>query len=460
MRWTDRLPLLVTLGLVTHLAFMLYAYSAGFFQRLESGIVDIDGNSQGLLVTASDNKIRLWKQQQCITTLISSQGKVRAVSLSADGAVLASGGADHSILLWSIAQAKPIQRLVGHHKPVTQVCISADRLWLISQSEDSTLCLWQLPSGKLIKRLPSQNTGFSLSPSAAVAYCDQRANLVVVDMKTQAVLWQSPQGRGKPFFSPVGDQLAWLDTAGRCSIFNSSTHHRIVTFSLGAQTKGTLGFTPDNKQFVVSKWGGVVEQWDWRLAKRLTQFTAYPMAAVEDFRFDELAQLQTAGKGSIKYWDLASQRLLFTVGDGAYRESLLTGLGFWVMLSLAVSYVVLVIGNDPAYARYTILGVLTIGSLGLLLLVDYVRSSPLRWALGGLWAMASLTVLSLLVYYFSFITLVSIPVGFYFGYVLLLSRSPSRWSYSLLPLLILLVSTVLVFNSLDSILCCIPFRLR
>ncbi|MBD2753896.1 WD40 repeat domain-containing protein [Spirosoma validum] len=413
-RWIDRLPLLVTLGLVAHLAFMLYAYSAGYFQRLESWIVDIDGNSQGLLVSASNNKIRLWQQQQCITTLISPQDKVRCLSLSADGAALASGGADHSILLWSVAESRPIQRLLGHQKPVTQVCISPDRQWLISQSEDSTLCLWQLPVSKLVKRLPSQNTGFSLSSSGELAYCDRLANLVVIDLKTQAVLWQTAQVTGKPLFSPVGDQLAWIDTASDCSIFNPSTHQRIVTFSLGTQTSWTLGFTPDSKQLLVSKWGGVIEQWDWRLAKRLTQFTAYTMAAVEDLRFNELAQLQTAGNGSIKYWDLSSQRLQFSVGDGAYRQALLNWLGFWVMLSLAVSYVVLVAGNDPTYTRYTILGVLTIWSLGLLLLVDYVRSSQVSWALGGLWTMASLTVLSLVVHYFSFITLVSIPVGFYF----------------------------------------------
>jgi WD40 repeat protein len=458
-RWTDRLPLLIALGLVTHLAFMLYAYSVGYLQRLESWIVDIDGNPQGLLVSASDNNVRLWRQQRCITTLVSPQDKVRCLSLSVDGAILASGGVDHSILLWSVAEARPIRRLLGHHKPVTQVCISPNRQWLISQSEDSTLCIWRLPAGKLIKRFATQNMGFSLNSSNELAYCDRQANLVVVDLKTQVVLWKTPQVMGKPLFSPTGDQLAWIDTASHCSIFNPFTHQRIVSFSLGTHTSWTLGFTPDSKQLLVCKWGGVIELWDWRLAKRLTQFNAYTMAAVVDLRFDELDQLQTAGNGSIKYWDLSSQRLLFSVGDGTYRQVLLNWLGFWVMLSLAVSYVVLGIANDPTSARYTILGVLTVWTLGLILLIDQVRSSMVSWALGGLWTMASLTLLSLVVYYFSFITLVSIPFGFYFGYVYLLRRSPSRWSYSVLPLIILLASTVVLANSLDSILYYVQFLL-
>lgn len=258
-RWIDRLPLLIILGLATHLAFILYAYSAGYFQRHESWITDIDGNPHGLLVSASDNKIRVWQQQRCITTLVSPQDKVRCLSLSADGTTLASGGTDHSILLWSVSETQPIRRLEGHHKPVTQLCFSPNRQWLISQSEDSTLCIWQLPTGKLIKRLSTQNPGFSLGSSGELAYCDRQANLVVADLNTQAVLWQTPQVMGKPLFSPAGDQLAWIDTASHCSMFNSFTHQQIVTFWLGTQTSWTFGFTPDSKQLLVSKWGGTAK---------------------------------------------------------------------------------------------------------------------------------------------------------------------------------------------------------
>ncbi|RYF68492.1 MAG: hypothetical protein EOO39_19325, partial [Cytophagaceae bacterium] len=261
--WTDRLPLLMSLALLAHLAFMLYAYSAGYLQRLEQWVTDFDGNPHGLLVSAGDNQIRLWQQRRCITTFVSPQERVRCLSLSADGAVLASGGADHSILIWSVSQARPIQRLMAHHKPVDQVLISPDRQWLISQSEDSTLCIWQLPAGKLVKRLASLNTGFSLSSSGRLAYCNRQANLVVVDLKTQTVLWQVPQVTGKPLFTPAGKQLAWIDTANNCSIFDAFTHQRIVIFPLGTHVNWTFCFTPDSKQLLVSKWGGSLEVWDW-----------------------------------------------------------------------------------------------------------------------------------------------------------------------------------------------------
>jgi len=458
-RWTDRLPLLLAVGLVTHMAFMLYAYSAGYFQRLEAWVYDIDGTPDGLLVSASDNKIRLWQQRRCLKTLVSPQDVVRCLSLSTDGTLLASGAVDHSILLWSVTQAKPIWRLSEHQGIVTQVCISPDKQWLISQSMDSTLCIWQLPAVKLIKRLPARDTGFSLSPSGQLAYCDEQANLVVIDLKTQAVLWQMPQVMGKPQFSPSGDQLAWIDTASRCSVFNPRTHQRIVSFALGDHTSWTVGFTPDSKQLLVSKWGGAIELWDWRKARRLTQFYAYVLASVDDLRFDALGRLQTAGNGSIKYWDVASQQLLFSIGDGAYRKALLGWLNLWLVLTLAISYVVLGAASDPTYARYTILGVLTLWSLGLLLLVDQVRSWRGSWALGRLWTMVGLTLLSFLLYFFSFVSLVSIPLGFYFGYVYL-NRSPTSWSKSVLPLLLLLASTFFVFNSIDEVLYYVPFLSR
>ncbi|SOD90511.1 WD40 repeat domain-containing protein [Spirosoma fluviale] len=439
------------------MAFMLYAYSTGYFQRLEAWVYDIDGNPKGLLVSASDNKIRLWQQRRCITTLVSPQDIVRCLSLSTDGAVLASGAVDHSILLWSVSQARPIRRLLGHRGIVTQVYISPDRQWLLSQSMDSTLCIWQLPTAKLIKRLPAWNTGFSVSPSGQLAYCDRQANLTVIDLKTQAVLWQVPQVPGKPQFSPAGDQVAWIDTASHCSVFNSLTHQRIVTFALGAHTNWNISFTPDSKQLLTSKWGGAIELWNWRQAKRLTQFYAYTLAGVEDLRFDELGRLQTAGNGSIRYWDLSSQRLLFSIGDGAYRKVLLNWFTVWLVLTLTVSYVVLGSAHDPTYAQYTILGILTLWSLGLLLVVDQVRSWLERWALGGLWVMVGLTLLSFLLYYVAFISLVTLPIGFYFGYVYLLKPSPTRWSNSLLPLGLLLASTFFVFSSLDDVVFYLSF---
>lgn len=458
-RWTNYLPLLIALGLLTHITFMLYAYSAGYFQRLEAWVYDIDGNPAGLLASASDNKIRLWQQRRCITTLVSPQGTVRCLSLSTNGALLASGAVDHSILLWSVAQARPIRRLWGHDGIVTQVCISPDQHWLISQSLDSTLCIWQLSTAKLMKRLLTRNTGFSLNPSGELAYCDRQANLVVMDLKTQAVLWQVPQVLGKPQFSSRGDQLAWIDTARHCSVFDPHTHHRITTFLLGDHTNWNVGFTPDSKKLVVSKWGGAIELWDWRLAKRLTQFYAHVLAGVEDLRFDALGRLQTASNGSIKYWNVSSQRLLYSIGDGAYYKLLLGWLSFWLVLTLAISYVVLGFVNDPTYARYTILGILTLWSLGLLLLVDQLRLWRASWALGGLWSMVGLTLLCFWLYFFAFLSLVSIPIGLYFGYVYLM-QWPTRWSTSLLPLLILLVSTFYVFSSLGDVLYYIPFLSR
>lgn len=467
IRWTDRLPVWVSLGLLAHLAFMLYTYSMGYFTRHESvsadadsnpqGLVssviaDIDGNSHGLLASASDNKIRLWQQRRCISTLVSPQINVRCLSLSADGTILASGGEDHSILIWSVPEAKPIQRLLAHHQPVSQVLISPDQQWLISQSEDSTLCIWRLPAGKLVKRLPARNTGFSFSTVGKLAYCDRQANLVVIDLKTQVVLWKQPQVIGRPLFTPAGDQLGWIDTASHYSVYNIFTQQRIVTFPLGAYTNWSVDFTPDGKKLVVSKWGGAIELWDWRFAKRLTQFYAYSLMSVQKLRFDEAGRLQTAGGDSIRYWNLATHELLFSVGDGVYLKALLSWLGFWIMVTLASSYVVLVIADDPTYARYTILGILTIWSLGLLLLLDQVRSGVASWALKGLWAMASLTLLSFVLYYFSFISLVSVPFGFYFGYIYLLRRPPSDWAYSLLPLAVLLATTCLIFNSLNDIL--------
>lgn len=78
----------------------------------------------------------------------------------------------------------------------------------------------------------------------------------------------------------------------------------------------------DSKQLVVSKWGGAIELLDWKQARRLKQFYAYKLAGVEDVRFDELGRFKEAGKGSIKYWNISIKQLLFSIGNGAYRNVL------------------------------------------------------------------------------------------------------------------------------------------
>jgi WD40 repeat protein len=71
---------------------------------------------------------------------------VNSVAFSPDAKVLAAGGFNHEVWLWSLAQANPsvIARLTGPTNDVNSVAFSPDGKTLAAGSTDSTVWLWNV----------------------------------------------------------------------------------------------------------------------------------------------------------------------------------------------------------------------------------------------------------------------------------------------------------------------------
>ena len=75
----------------------------------------------------------------------------RCVAISADGQLLASATADHSVLVWRLADDKLVYTLKGHVDDVTSVAFSRDGTLLASGGRDRRVCLWNLNHGSLLR---------------------------------------------------------------------------------------------------------------------------------------------------------------------------------------------------------------------------------------------------------------------------------------------------------------------
>jgi WD40 repeat protein len=64
--------------------------------------------------------------------------------------LLASGGWDNTVRLWSLPDGTLLKTLTGHANYVFAVAISPDGRLLASGSFDDTIKLWSLPDGKLL----------------------------------------------------------------------------------------------------------------------------------------------------------------------------------------------------------------------------------------------------------------------------------------------------------------------
>ena len=70
-----------------------------------------------------------------------TQRRLRAVSFSGDGQIIATAGRDRSIKLWR-RDGKPLKTLFGHDGAVWQVRFDPQQKFLISSSEDRTVIIW------------------------------------------------------------------------------------------------------------------------------------------------------------------------------------------------------------------------------------------------------------------------------------------------------------------------------
>ena len=71
-------------------------------------------------------------------------GLVRSVAFSPDGKILASGGYDKTIRLWSVTDRTPIGTLTGHTETVNSVAFNPDGKTLASAGNEETIRLWRL----------------------------------------------------------------------------------------------------------------------------------------------------------------------------------------------------------------------------------------------------------------------------------------------------------------------------
>jgi serine/threonine-protein kinase len=138
---------------------------------------------------------------------------VLSLAFSPDGALLATGGRDAMVRMWSVQTGEERPMLKGHTYYVTALAFSPDGKTLASGSHDNTVRRWDVARGKehtLERRYHERGVNaLAYAANGKMASADQRGCVVLWDEDhKQKLVWQSARDVTSLAFSPEGQHLA------------------------------------------------------------------------------------------------------------------------------------------------------------------------------------------------------------------------------------------------------------
>jgi WD40 repeat protein len=113
-------------------------------EKSETNPLDDDGALHGAFLVTDFQSAQRYRAHK---------NSVNALAFTSKGDLLASGGSDDTVRLWSIPKVALVNTLQGHSSTVSSIAISPDGVLLASGSYDRTVRLWSLPKGELTYNL-------------------------------------------------------------------------------------------------------------------------------------------------------------------------------------------------------------------------------------------------------------------------------------------------------------------
>jgi WD40 repeat protein/ABC-type dipeptide/oligopeptide/nickel transport system ATPase subunit len=220
-------------------------YNVHESNRLEghsNEVLSIAFSPDGAIIASggNDSTIKLWSLHgEQLLTLTGHSNGVLSVAFSFDGAIIASGSSDSTIKLWDL-EGKQLLTFTGHSKEVLSVAFSPDGKTIASGSSDSTIKLWDL-EGKELWTLTGHRNGVN-----SVAFSPDGKTIASGSSDCTIKLWNL---RGKHLRTLNGHNTRILNVAfspdGE-TITSGSSDSNIKLWSLDG--KLLLTFTGDSNR--------------------------------------------------------------------------------------------------------------------------------------------------------------------------------------------------------------------
>ena len=231
------------------------------------GAVAISSDSRWLAV-ADGSEVRVYEGEDLVLQRTFSADYARALAFDADGDLLAVGGRDGSLRVWSMADGGERAFFAAHAGPVAALAFS-QLGELASVGGDGRLLIWDLLAGGQAEELTLPG-GVALQ---AVAFSNNGRHLAVATANAEVILWTGRQRVESVLlgheglvesisFSADGDWLASGGRDGQVWVWNLERGGRGRTLGDGGAWVQSVVFSADGKWLAAGGWDGRIRVWD------------------------------------------------------------------------------------------------------------------------------------------------------------------------------------------------------
>ncbi len=290
----------------------------------------VTADGQTALSTSDDYFTNVWNLAAGAKAAAhKSDGAMRCVAVTADGALAAWSGGQKTIVVWDLKNDKVLTTLEGHTNWVYSLQFTKDNRRLLSASRDRTVRLWDLATGKTSLQLETINREdviARLSP-------DETQILASSDNFYTLTLWNVADGQSHmklhghgvegvfaAAFSPDGKQIATADARGVIFLRDAVTGQPRKTWRGHVGRVTSLEFTPDSRHLVSGGFDKQLNLWDsqsGRLVaaaqaeKPVTNYVAVlaegrQVISAGGWRMTDQQEFEQPGDFAVHVWDLPS----------------------------------------------------------------------------------------------------------------------------------------------------------
>lgn len=265
-------------------------------------LTDIEGQA----TDASRLRRALEGELTATGSLLDAGTKLNALALAPDGRSLACAADGGTLRLWTLPDPRPQATLVGHTTPLRALAFDSTGQVLASGGLDRTICLWSLDGGA---------NAAKAEPQRLSGHGDWISSLAFAPTPTKGAptLLASGSGDGTTRLWP----LAGSNTGPQ-------RKSESLILARGSQLVRAVAFSPDGKLLAIARLSGPIELWD--VGARSPVGQADLGAGFGAIRFSPNgALLASCGEKSLRLWSLPQSRVVAEQPLGSIAADLCFG---------------------------------------------------------------------------------------------------------------------------------------